>query len=406
MRAFFPRRSPLLHRFLNIIGLIATIWTVIEVLYVRTALVRETSTPPPAFGNERIFIASIHWTNEAILRAHWNKAVVELAKAIGPSNVYVSVYESGSMDDTKGALRELDRDLGTAKIPRMIILDGTTHQDEISKPPAKTGWIKTPGGQMELRRIPYLARLRNIALEPLVKLGEKGMKFDKILFLNDVVFNTEDVRALLGTRDGDYAAACSLDFKSGHSFYDTFALRDSEGREQISRSWPFFRSTHSRQALRASQPVPVTSCWNGIVAMDAAPFYTHESPLGFRGIPDSLAEYHLEGSECCLIHTDNPLSRSKGVWLNPNVRVGYSVPAYENVHASRGSPWISGFSIAFGTWSNHVLRWTTTPWFKERTVRSRVQEWSRKSSGNVESGERTCLINEQQILVANGWKHV
>ncbi|EME47791.1 glycosyltransferase family 69 protein [Dothistroma septosporum NZE10] len=406
MGALFSRRSPLLQRLLNLVGIVATIWTVVELLYVRTALVREGSVSPPALGNERIYIASIHWTNEDILRAHWNKAVVELAKAVGPSNVYVSVYESGSMDDTKGALRELDRDLGHEKIPRMIVLDDTTHQDEISKTPAETGWIKTPRGQMELRRIPYLARLRNIALKPLVKLGEKGMKFDKILFLNDVVFNNEDVRTLLGTRDGDYAAACSLDFKNGHSFYDTFALRDSQGHEQVSQSWPFFRSARSRRALKASKPVPMTSCWNGIVAMDAAPFYKRDSPLDFRGIPDSLAEYHLEGSECCLIHTDNPLSPSKGVWLNPNVRVGYTVPAYERVHASGASPWISSFSIAFGSWSNRVIRWTTTPWFKERTVRGRVQDWSRLSSSNVESGESICLINEQQVLVANGWKHV
>ncbi|KAK4630949.1 hypothetical protein CLAFUR4_02896 [Fulvia fulva] len=406
MRALFSRRSSLLHRILNVLGIVATVWTVVEVLYVRTALVRESSVTPPALGDERIFIASIHWTNEAILRAHWNKAVVELANSIGPSNVYVSVYESGSMDDTKGALRDLDKDLGLAKIPRTIVLDATTHQHEISKTPSETGWIRTPGGQLELRRIPYLARLRNIAMEPLAKLGEKGIKFDKILFLNDVVFNTEDVRTLLATRDGDYAAACSLDFKNGHSFYDTFALRDSQGHEQVTQSWPFFRSASSRQALKASKPVPVTSCWNGIVAMDAEPFYAHEAPLRFRGISDSLAEYHLEGSECCLIHADNPMSRSKGVWLNPNVRVGYTVSAYNNVHASRGSPWISAFSVAFGSWSNRVLRWTTTPWFKERTVRARVREWGRKSSRNVGSGEDVCLINEQQILISNGWKHV
>lgn len=56
------------------------------------------------------------------------------------------------------------------------------------------------------------------------------------------------------------------------------------------------------------------------VAMDASAFY--DQNLTFRGIPDDLASLHLEGSECCLIHADNPLSHSKGVFLNPNVRVG------------------------------------------------------------------------------------
>jgi hypothetical protein len=34
---------------------------------------------------------------------------------------------------------------------------------------------------------------------------------------------------------------------------------------------------------------------------DAEPFY---KGVKFRGIKDGLAEWHLEGSECCLIHRD------------------------------------------------------------------------------------------------------
>jgi hypothetical protein len=39
------------------------------------------------------------------------------------------------------------------------------------------------------------------------------------------------------------------------------------------------------------------------VAMPARPFVSSPS-LRFRGIPDSLAASYIEGSECCLIHTD------------------------------------------------------------------------------------------------------
>jgi hypothetical protein len=72
------------------------------------------------------------------------------------------------------------------------------------------------------------------------------------------------VQRLLDTRGGDYAAACSLDFSKPPAFYDTFALRDSEGHAAVMQSWPYFRSRASRDALKASEPVPVTSCWNGI----------------------------------------------------------------------------------------------------------------------------------------------
>jgi hypothetical protein len=139
---------------------------------------------------ERIFISSTHWNSEEVLRSHWNDAVVALAKALGPENVYVSVYESGSWDDTKGALRELDAALGELNVPRTIALSEVSHQDEISQQPGSSaGWIDTPRGRRELRRIPFLSRQRNASLQPLVDLDrERGEQFDRILFLNDVVF--------------------------------------------------------------------------------------------------------------------------------------------------------------------------------------------------------------------------
>jgi len=66
-----------------------------------------------------------------------------------------------------------------------------------------------------------------------------------------------------------------------------------------------------------------------MVAFDAAPFLP-PSNLRFRGVSDSLAEWHVEGSECCLIHYDNP-APDKGVWLNPNARVAYRVKGWELV---------------------------------------------------------------------------
>jgi hypothetical protein len=138
--------------------------------------------------NQKFFIASTHWNNEIILKSHWNDAVVELAKHFGVENIYVSIYESGSWDNTKDALRLLNKTLGDLGVPRTVILDPTSHADEIAKTPGTTGWIETPRGKRELRRIPYLANLRNLSLKPLVDLEKQGLKFDKILFLNDVIF--------------------------------------------------------------------------------------------------------------------------------------------------------------------------------------------------------------------------
>jgi hypothetical protein len=182
---------------------------------------------------------------------------------LGIENVYVSIYESGSFDDTKDALRELDEALGALQVKKSIVLSDVSHADELAQP-TETGWIKTPNGETALRRIPFLSSIRNRVLEPLEALTAQGEHFDTILFLNDVVFTTEDVLRLLDTNGGDYAAACSLDFSKPPNFYDTFALRDSDGNEAIMQTWPYFRSQASRYAVERGLPVPVKSCWNGM----------------------------------------------------------------------------------------------------------------------------------------------
>lgn len=133
----------------------------------------------------------------------------------------------------------------------------------------------------------------------------------------------------------------------------------------------------------------------------AAEAFLGEDALRFRGTKDSLAKYHLEGSECCLIHADNPLSATKGIYLNPAVKVGYSTAAYDAMHSRYAS--MSLLWMYVSIWQNRILRWTTTPWFKERTVHNRVTEWS-KDTRDTEPGE-FCLVDEMQVIFERGWKH-
>ena len=140
---------------------------------------------------------------------------------------------------------------------------------------------------------------------------------------------------------------------------------------------------------------------DGVVAMPAEPFVS-STKLRFRGVPDSLAKHHLEGSECCLIHADNPLSRTLGVYLNPRVRVGYNWEAYEATH--HGGSWVSTWEIFTGIWKNRIRRWTQVT-FERLVVQKRVRRWENEKDGNKEPGE-FCLINEMHVLVHNGWAHV
>ena len=356
-------------------------------------------------SDEKIFIVSTHWNNERILRDHWNAQVLRLAEHLGPRNVFVSVYESGSWDDSKGALRELSLALDAINVPNHIVLDSITHKDVINNPSNTAGWISIPGDEekKELRRIPYLSNIRNLSLRPLLELQGKGSLFTKILFLNDVIFTVEDVLTLLDTNDRRYAAACSLDFSKPPKIYDTFAIRDYLGHEILMQEWPYFRSKRSREALKSLQDIPVSSCWNGMVFMDAEPFYNNTHPLRFRGIPDSLAQFHLEASECCLIHQDNPLGT--GVWINPQVRVGYNKAAYDAMSTSDVPNTLSAYLKSIST--NRFRRWLTTDRTKKWTISSRLAAWQRQYQDRMESenGE-ICLINEMQVLRVNGWAHV
>lgn len=405
------RRTPAL----RILFLFLLLWDSLHCITLYLAQTAALNAPPPPANYKRIYIAAQHWNNARLLRQHWNSALVALVQELGTANVFVSIYESGSYDDTKGALRELDAELEGLGVQRSLMLSDISHADEIAQQPSEHGWIKTADGQPRLRRIPFLATVRNHVFEPLETLTQQGVRFDSILFLNDVVFTSRDVLTLLDTNGGDYAAACSMDYQKPPYFYDTFALRDVQGHEAIMQTWPFFRAAESRWAAERYLPVPVKSCWNGMVAMPITPFVANP-PLRFRAIPDSLASTHLEASECCLIHADNPSTSSPSpshptpqIFLNLAVKVAYNGSSYHAITAPSAT--LSPLAIFFALWHNRVLRWITTPVFKEWEVSRRVKAWAKGSgSGGQERGSESagffCLVDEMQVLYERGWKHM
>ena len=196
MAARRPRilRTLLSRSTLQRIGLLLLIWSIIEAhisYYSIAHAEREARAKVALYTPPRVFIASLHWNNENILRTEWNRGVVDLVKTLGPENVFVSVYESGSWDNSKDALHELDQALEPTGVGKKIVLDQETHQDLIANHPKADdeGWITIPDGTRMPRRIPYLSRLRNLSLQPLRELAENGTTFDQVLFLGDVVFS-------------------------------------------------------------------------------------------------------------------------------------------------------------------------------------------------------------------------
>lgn len=156
-----------------------------------------------------MFIASIHRNSEYILRKYWNEALLDLVGLLGRENVFVSVVESGSQEDTKGALRDLETRLKEFGVEsEIILLEDVKDQVESLKSrkikeggvngELEDGWVWTGregdrnGGDhgWEKRRIPHLAGLRNLAMEPLSRMDRDGVgRFDRVLWINDVVFS-------------------------------------------------------------------------------------------------------------------------------------------------------------------------------------------------------------------------
>ncbi|KAL1637499.1 hypothetical protein SLS56_000637 [Neofusicoccum ribis] len=410
-----PRRYARLSRlprtlFFDLLPVLLLFWSLVEVLSIRRALQavdqQAEHDAETAVKGEKIFISSIHLHDEQLLRGHWNDALLSLVDALGPENVFVSIYESNSLDNTKGALRELDAALEHAGVRTSFILDDTTRVQELQGDKDGEGWITTPNGNKEKRRIPYLARLRNRTLKPLEDLEKKGERFDRVLFLNDVVYTARDIIALLQTNSGHYAAACAFDFKLPPQFYDTFATRDADGHAPLTTTFPFFRSAVSRHALtHGAGAVPVSSCWNGVMAMDAAPFYTKLRRLAFRAYDDALAHAHVEASECCLIHADNPYARARGVYVNAGVRVAYTKAAYDAVNPPDGAAWVGGWDILSGVWrsrAKRLLAWGSEA--GELAAKARIGLWERDYAKR-EPGA-FCAVDEMQVLRLDGWAHV
>ena len=141
-------------------------------------------------GTQSIYIASTLWNSGKILEEQWIPSLLQLIDDLKAAKIriFVSIYENGSWDSTKAVLQQLRQTLESSDVQYVINIDDTSHEQTIAQNDSSSGWLNTAYGK-EMRRIPYLASVRNKALEPLSTLTRSGTKFDRILYINDVVFS-------------------------------------------------------------------------------------------------------------------------------------------------------------------------------------------------------------------------
>ncbi|PYH99688.1 hypothetical protein BO71DRAFT_405239 [Aspergillus ellipticus CBS 707.79] len=309
----------------------------------RDAVQQSTAPGRGNLHSSTVFIAvSLYDKNGILASGQWGQSLLDLIDMIGPDKVFLSIYENDSGVAGEHALQQLgDR----ATCNKSLVYE--KHFDFTGFPT-----VALPDGSEYVRRVAFLAEVRNRALRPLEE--HPGLHFDRLLFLNDVYFDALDALQLLfstNTQNGvsDYRAACAVDFINPFKFYDTFASRDLEGYNIGLQFYPWFTTTGKAQSrqdvLRGKDAVRVRSCWGGMVAFDAGFFQHPRTPMGSaaresqesymsREVPVRFrAEEDLfwESSESCLIHADiqnppsSPISEDEdsGIYMNPFIRVAY-----------------------------------------------------------------------------------
>ena len=118
-----------------------------------------------------------------------------VASILGYHNVFVSIYENGSTDQTKALLRIFDA------LTRSIGMRITIRSS-----------MRTRGAFNH--RIEYLAEVRNAAFVPLHELRDtEGEYFDTIVFMNDILPCVDDVLELIWqSRRNNAGITCAADY--------------------------------------------------------------------------------------------------------------------------------------------------------------------------------------------------
>lgn len=310
-------------------------------------------------GKEKVFISvTLHGRDGYLGRGPWGHRVVQLVSILGPANVYLSVYENGSGRYGKVALEYIRQRI---ECRHRIISD-----DNVSL--AGFPNVTLPDRPQRTKRVTYVSELRNRALQPLDMLDDGDnlvVKFDKVLFLDDIAFRPLDAAHLLfntNTKpDGqtDYLAACALDHSSPFHFHDAHALRDADGFANTQAVFPLFsnqgRGLSRADMLSERDAVRVRSCWSGMTAVrarhvqntarslpdgdfravgrhviDPARPTNVMAPVRFRHEP----EVWFDASECYLFMADiaqaaaaaagETATATTGIYVNPYVRAAYS----------------------------------------------------------------------------------
>ena len=241
-------------------------------------------------SDDRFFVAlNLHDNHEIV-----PDLIVELYHFIvimGPSRFFVSVYESGSSDQTKTFVSLFRTLLDEMGVPNLI-------ETSIERRPSN------------LHRIEYLARVRNRVMHPLY--DSRVNSYTKVLFLNDVLMCASDMFELVRQANLNGAdMTCGLDYDMQNwqvGFYDTWVARDANGNMfDKGPLFEFVRDEGTKERLKRLLPFQVQCCWNGMAVLNAQPFYPPFETRFRRDLTKDLAEDDVKTDQMRGVYPDEKL---------------------------------------------------------------------------------------------------
>ncbi|THH11304.1 hypothetical protein EW146_g8089 [Bondarzewia mesenterica] len=272
-------------------------------------------------GGEHKYFFAINLYNSFDVIPDLFATLFRVASVLGYHNVFVSIYENGSTDQTKALLRIFDA------LTRSVGMRVTIRTSQ-----------RTRGAFNH--RIEYLAEVRNAAFVPLHELRDaEGEYFDTIIFMNDILPCIDDLLELIWqSRRNNAGITCAADYMyhdeiGSPVFYDNWVARDVNGTAL--ENAPFeniFHHQPSAERFQRHLPIQVQSCWNGIAVLDPAPFYT---PPHVRFRMARIVDGECSASECSLICNDYWESGYGRILMVPRVKLAYDRKVFDIIHPAR-----------------------------------------------------------------------
>lgn len=176
-------------------------------------------------------------------------------------------------------------------------------------------------------RVETLARMRNIAIEPMFPETQTTSfkKFDKLLFINDIHTCLDDILELMYQSDIQKSdITCGVDFerkdRDSVQHYDIWVSRTINGNlvRDLQNLPEFHKDPYSRDRYQSGLPVQVYSCWGGMALINAQPFYDFN--VRFRS---AYSIDECRSSECLYLSKDFWKYGFGKVMVVPMVKVSY-----------------------------------------------------------------------------------